>query len=155
VDSREYPTRPICGVGVIAFKGDSFLLVRRGKEPRKGEWSIPGGAIELGETARDAAIREFREETGGEIDLRDLVDVVDIFLRQADGRVRYQYVVIDYWAEWRGGILSAQSDVTDARWVLLGELDSFSLPGWTRAVIEKAVRLRNLGAGSSALSNAE
>lgn len=153
--SREYPTRPICGVGVVAFKGESFLLVRRGKEPRKGEWSIPGGAIELGETTHDAAIREFREETGGEIDLRGLVDVVDIFSRQADGRIRYHYVVIDYWAEWRGGILSAQNDVTDARWVFTSELDRFSLPRWTRVVIEKAHRLRNLGTDPSSISGAE
>lgn len=150
MDSREYPSRPICGVGVIAFDGDALLLILRGKEPRLGEWSIPGGAVELGETARDAAVREFREETGGEIELGDLVDVVDIFDRQEDGRVRFHYVVIDFWAEWHGGKMTPSSDVTDARWVLPPDLDPLALPTWTRAVIDKAIHLRNQRANSRA-----
>lgn len=142
--SREYPTRPIPGVGVIAFQGDAVLLIRRGQEPRRGEWSLPGGAIELGETARAAALREFAEECGGEIDLRGVVEVVDVRAADEVGRWRYHYVLADFWAEWRGGELHPASDAGDARWVLLAELAAFSLPPVTRAVIERAAALRRL-----------
>jgi ADP-ribose pyrophosphatase YjhB (NUDIX family) len=141
-NSREYPTHPIPGVGVIAFRENQLLLIQRGKEPRRGEWSIPGGAVELGESVRDAAVREFTEECGGEIELRDLVDVVDIFWEDDLGKLQYHYIVVDYWAEWRGGELQAKSDVMDARWVAPDDLDKYELPLWTRAVIEKAVAMR-------------
>ncbi|HZQ06268.1 MAG TPA: NUDIX hydrolase [Anaerolineae bacterium] len=141
--SREYPLHPIPGVGVIAFKDNTVLLVQRGKEPRRGEWSIPGGAVEVGETVREAALREFAEECGGDIELRDLVDVVDIFGRDDENKIRYHYIVADYWAEWRGGELYASSDVMDARWVSPDQLDEYGLPSYTRAVIEKAVQMRN------------
>ena len=142
-DSREYPTRPIPGVGVIAFQDDRLLLIQRGKEPRRGEWSIPGGAIRVGEPLRDAALREFREECGGAIELRDLVDVVDIFMRDDAGRIRYHYVVVDFWAEWTGGALTpAMDEIADARWVEPRELPAFGLPPQTIAVIEKALAAR-------------
>jgi ADP-ribose pyrophosphatase YjhB (NUDIX family) len=147
MSSREYPAFPIPGVGIVCFKGDAVLLVRRGKEPRRGEWSIPGGAVEVDETTRDAAVREFGEECGGSIALRDLVDVVDLISRDDDGRVKYHYVLIDFWAEWLGGELKASDDVMDARWVPPGELDAYGLPDWTRGVIEKAARMK------SAMSN--
>jgi ADP-ribose pyrophosphatase YjhB (NUDIX family) len=139
---REYPAHPIPGVGVIAFLDDKFLLIQRGKPPRAGAWSIPGGAVEVGEAVRDAARREFAEECGGDIELRDLVDVVDIFFEDDAGNMQYHYVVIDFWAEWRGGELQASSDVLDARWVSIAEVEQFDLPLWTRAVIEKAAALR-------------
>lgn len=140
--SREYPSFPIPGVGIVCFHHDAVLLIRRGKEPRRGEWSIPGGAVEVGEAIRDAALREFAEECGGEIELRELVDVVDLISRDENGRVRYHYALIDFWAEWRGGELRAKDDVMDARWALPQELDAYRLPTWTRAVIEKAVEMR-------------
>jgi 8-oxo-dGTP diphosphatase len=140
--SREYPAHPIPGVGVVAFRDDAVLLIRRGKEPRRGEWSIPGGAVEVGERVREAALREFREECGGgEIELRDLVEVVDIFARDADARIRYHYIVVDFWALWREGEIRAGSDVLDARWVSQGDLDEYGLPTWTRAVVDKAYLL--------------
>ncbi len=142
MSSREYPAHPIPGVGVIAFNDDKFLLIQRGKPPRAGEWSIPGGAVELGETVRDAALREFAEECGGEIELRDLVDAIDIFWQDDAGKLQYHYVVIDYWAEWRGGDLRASSDVMDARWVTLPEVAQYDLPIWTQAMIEKAIAMR-------------
>lgn len=143
MSSREYPAHPIPGVGVIAFNDDAVLLIRRGQEPRRGEWSIPGGAVEVGETVRAAAMREFAEECGGEIQLRGLVDAIDIITRDANGAVHYHYVVVDFWADWRGGELRAQSDVMDARWVNLNELATYELPQATREMIEKAVVLRN------------
>lgn len=143
--SREYPTRPICGVGVLAFKDNSVLLIQRGKEPRRGEWSIPGGAVELGERVREAALREFREECGGEIVLRDLVGVVDIFIPDGAGLLKYHYIVIDYWAEWRGGDLTMNDELLDARWVSAHELDQLGLNPATRAVVHKAFDLRRDG----------
>lgn len=142
MSSREYPAFPIPGVGVICFKNEAVLLVQRGKEPRRGEWSIPGGAVEVGETLRHAAQREFHEECGGEIELRDLVDAVDLISRDEQGRVRFHYALIDFWAEWRGGELRPSDDVLDARWVSPAELDTYNLPAWSRAVIDKAAALR-------------
>ncbi len=142
MDTRSYPARPICGVGVIAFKDDLVLLVQRGNEPRRGEWSIPGGGVELGEPVRDAAVREFAEECGGDIELRDLVDVVDIITRDPAGRVQFHYIVVDFWARWRGGTLRPASDVLDARWVKTIDLDVYGLPIWTRAAIDKAIAAR-------------
>lgn len=144
-DERSYPSRPICGVGVVAFRDDQVVLIRRGKEPRLGEWSIPGGAVELGEGVRDAARREFKEECGGEIRLRDIVDAVDIIRRDDQDRVAYHYMVVDFSADWEAGVLSPASDVIDARWVSVQELDAYSLPLWTREVIEKAVLTRRRG----------
>src|SRR5262245_22840423 len=143
MSSREYPARPVPGVGVVAFKDESVLLIQRGKEPRRGEWSIPGGAVEVGESVREAALREFREECGGEIELRELIDVVDIFSRDENGRVRYHYIVVDYWAEWQAGDPVAGSDVMAARWVPVSALEPYGLPPWTRAVIEKAATMRS------------
>jgi 8-oxo-dGTP diphosphatase len=142
MDNRSYPARPIPGVGVIAFKEDAVLLVQRGKEPRRGEWSIPGGAVEIGESLRAAAVREFAEECGGEIELREIVDAVDIITRDDAGRVKYHYVVVDFWAKWRGGTLAAASDVMAARWVKPLDLDVYGLPPWTRAAIDKALAAR-------------
>ncbi len=141
-DNRAYPARPICGVGVIAFKDDWVLLVQRGNEPRRGEWSIPGGAVELGEPLREAAAREFAEECSGEIELQDLVDAVDIMTRDEAGRVKYHYIVVDFWAKWRGGTLRPASDVLAARWVKPIDLDVYGLPSWTRAAIDKAIAAR-------------
>jgi ADP-ribose pyrophosphatase YjhB (NUDIX family) len=129
-------------VGVIAFKEEAVLLVQRGNEPRRGEWSIPGGAVELGEPVREAAVREFSEECGGEIELHDLVDAVDIMTRDDAGRIKYHYVVVDFWAKWRGGTLRPASDVMDARWVKPLDLDVYGLPPWTRAAIDKAIAAR-------------
>jgi 8-oxo-dGTP diphosphatase len=141
-DERIYPSRPICGVGVIAFWNDEVLLIRRGKEPRRGEWSIPGGAVELGESLREAATREFTEECGGNIKLGELVDAVDIITKDQDGRVEFHFVVVDFWAEWQSGTLTPGSDVTDAQWVLFRDLDAYPLPSWTRTVIDKAMGAR-------------
>ncbi len=142
MDNRTYPARPICGVGVIAFKDDMVLLIRRGKEPRRGEWSIPGGAVELGEPLREAARREFAEECGGEIELRDLVEAADIITRDETGRVKFHYVVVDFWAKWRGGTLTPSSDIVEARWVKPLDLDVYGLPPLTREAIEKAIAAR-------------
>ena len=103
---RDFPDRPIVGVGAIVFKDASVLLIRRGKPPRQGQWSLPGGAQHLGETVRAAIEREVREETGVEIAALTLVDVVDsITPDESGGRIRYHYTLVDMAAEWRAGAL--------------------------------------------------
>ncbi len=138
--SREYPTRPIPGVGVVVRKGDAVLIIQRGNPPRRGDWGIPGGAVELGETWREAAQREVREECGIEIALGDVVDAVDMIFRDDDGRVQYHYTLVDFVADYVSGDLRAATDVLDARWLPLTAVSSFELPEITRKVILKALK---------------
>lgn len=140
MERREYPTRPIAGVGVVVCKDDQVLLIRRGQPPRQGEWGIPGGALEVGETWRQAAVREVREECGIEITLGKIIDVVDIVLRDGDERVQHHYAIVDFAAEYLSGDLHAASDVLDARWVALDELSTYALPSMTRRVIRQALQ---------------
>ncbi len=139
-DSREYPTRPICGVGVVVRKGDSVLLIQRGREPRLGEWTVPGGAVELGESLRDAARREIREECGVEIELGEVVDAFEIVVHDEAGKVQYHYIVIDFAATFSAGELRPADDITDARWVTLRELGKYSLDEKTREEIVKVLK---------------
>jgi 8-oxo-dGTP diphosphatase len=135
---REYPERPIVGVGAVILDGERVLLVRRGNEPLKGEWSLPGGAVEAGETLEAAIAREVLEETGLEVDVGPLVDVLDRIRRDPDGRVRYHYVLIDFLCRPTGGTLCCASDAADAAWAALADLDRFALAPATLAMIEKA-----------------
>jgi 8-oxo-dGTP diphosphatase len=139
-ESREYPTRPICAVGAVVRKGDAILLIQRGNLPGRGDWVIPGGAVELDETWRETARREVREECGIEIEVGEIVDAIDIIVRDDAERVQYHYAIVDFAAEYVGGELHAASDALDARWVPLSELAKFPLPDKTRKVIEKAVK---------------
>jgi 8-oxo-dGTP diphosphatase len=128
---------PVPCVGVVCLKGEAVLLIRRGKPPRAGEWSLPGGRIEPGERAAEAALRELREETGVEARITGLVDVVDGLFPEA-GR---HYVLIDYAAEWLAGEPLAGDDAMEARFVPLAQVEA--LVGWgeTRRIIaEAAVR---------------
>jgi len=138
-NSREYPVHPICGVGLIVRRDDSVLLIRRGNPPRRGEWGLPGGGVELGETLSEAAAREVREECGIEIAIGDVIDAVDIMARDDAGRLRFHYIVVDLAARYVSGDLCAASDVLDARWIALTDLDTLALPAMTRAVIDKCV----------------
>ncbi len=140
--SKQQP-EPRVGVGVITLDGSRVLLIRRGKPPRMGEWSLPGGRLESGETLRACAAREVHEETGLSVFVRDLVDVVDLIDVAADGQIERQYALIDYWADVVGGSLQAGDDAADAQW---HELDAIGMIGmWDKTVdvIFKAVRLRD------------
>src|SRR5438128_12402839 len=94
--TRVFPERPIVGVGAVVLDGDRVLLVKRAHEPLKGEWSLPGGVVELGETLADALMREVLEETGVPIEIGEVVEVLDRVQRAADGRVEYHFVLVDY-----------------------------------------------------------
>ena len=130
--SREYPDRPFVGVGVVIWRDDKLLLIQRGKAPRYGSWSLPGGRQKLGETVRETALREVAEETGLAIEIIHLIDVVDAVTHDDDGRVRYHYTLVDFGAEWRDGEAVAASDAAGVRWVDPNDLDEFAL--WDETV---------------------
>ena len=142
---RHYPNRPILGVGAVVLGGGRVLLVKRAHEPLKGEWSLPGGAVDVGETLEAAVVREVREETGLDVEVGPLVEVVTRIARDADLRVEYHFVIVDYLCRWAGGILACASDAEEAEWTAIEDLDRFSLTGAARGVIMKAAILSRSG----------
>ena len=137
--SREYPERPIIGVGAVIIEGDCVLLIKRGQAPLKGEWSLPGGALELGETLEEGIRREVLEETGLLIETVDVVEVVDRISRDSEGRVQYHYVLVDYLCRVIGGSLACATDAEDASWSTVAELGPIA--PFTAEVIRKAFRM--------------
>ncbi len=123
---REFPSRPIVGVGGVVIHRNRVLLVRRGREPMKGEWSIPGGALELGETLPDAVRREIKEETGLDVEPTRILMVLDRIVNHGQ-RVKYHYVIVDFACRRTGGRLIPASDVLDARWVRREDLPRYHL----------------------------
>ena len=142
--------RPVVGVGVVVLRGSDVLLIRRAEPPRKDRWSIPGGKQERGETVRDAAHREIREETGVEIALIGLVDVVDGISRDATGAAISHYTLIDFAAEWVSGEPVAGDDAAEARWTSLENLDDYRLWSETRRIIAAAAAMRDDARGRRA-----
>ena len=136
---REYPDAPIVAVGAVVLDGNRVLLVRRGKAPLAGEWSLPGGAVELGETLEDALKRELKEETGLLVEPLRMAAVLDRIHRDGDSTVQYHYVLVDYVCRVAGGELSCASDaadVTDARWVTLEEVRRGAVAGLAAATAD-------------------
>lgn len=138
------PRSPVAAVGVVCFRADDVLLVRRGAPPLEDAWSLPGGRIEWGERAADAVLRELREETGCSAELIGLVDVVDaIFTRRSGGGAPWgHYVLIDYAARWTEGEPKPGDDARDARFFSPRELNALDLWAETRRIIEAARRMR-------------
>ena len=146
---REYPDAPIAGVGAVIVRevpggGQQVLLIRRGQEPLKGEWSLPGGAVELGETLEEAICREVLEETGLSVETVDVVQAFDRISRDAEGRVRYHYVLIDFLCRVTAGSAASEmivcaSDALEGRWAGPGDLNG--LTPLTVEVIRKAWRI--------------
>jgi len=122
---REYPQRPLVGVGAVVVDDGRVLLVRRGSEPLKGHWTLPGGALEVGESLSEGVVREVREETGLEVEPIELIEVLDRIHREGE-RVRYHYVIADYLCRVMGGKLQAASDADAVRWVERAEWNSHS-----------------------------
>ena len=137
-ENREYPDRPYVGVGVIVFRDQEVLLVKRNKEPNKGQWSIPGGRQVIGETLAEAAQRELLEETGVKVDQLLLVDVVDAIIPDVEGKIKYHYTLVDYMGQWQSGESRPGDDAQEVRWVHMNELSSYSLLGKTMNIIQKA-----------------
>jgi 8-oxo-dGTP diphosphatase len=138
---RAYPDRPIVGVGAAVIDGDRVLLVRRAHEPLIGEWSLPGGAVEIGETLREAIAREVREETGLQVEVGAIVEVLDRIVRDADQRPQFHFVLIDFVCRCTGGALACASDAADAAWVDRIDLSKYALAETAVWVIEKAFEL--------------
>jgi 8-oxo-dGTP diphosphatase len=137
-DNPARPSHPIPAVGIVCFNAlGEVLLIERGTPPRKGEWSIPGGRLEWGETAKAAALRELREETGVEAEIVGLIDVVDgIFTSRTSGETTRHYVLIDYVARHISGDPKAGDDAAQARFVALKDLHHYELWDQTLAIIE-------------------
>jgi 8-oxo-dGTP diphosphatase len=135
---RHYPEQPLVGVGAIIFKGQEVLLVRRGQEPAKGAWSLPGGLVELGETLTAALTREIAEETGLSVKILGVSAVLERLFPDPAGKIAYHYVLIDYACAYLEGELQPASDITAAQFVALTDLDRFDLAQFTLEVIRRA-----------------
>jgi 8-oxo-dGTP diphosphatase len=133
---REYPQQPLVGVGAIVVESGRVLLIKRGKAPLLGEWSIPGGMLELGETLRQGAEREAMEETGLVVRAAELLGIFDRIVPDETKRTLYHYVLIDFLCERISGDVIAGGDASDARWFRENEVEGLSLPEETRKVIQ-------------------
>lgn len=138
---RDYPERPIIGVGAVIVRDDRALLVRRATEPLLGEWSVPGGALELGEKLRDGAAREALEETGLRVEVGEVLDLFDSIFTDGDGRTQYHYVLVDFLCRPVAGEAIAGSDVSEVKWVTEKDLAALDLRGSIAEVVRKALAL--------------
>jgi 8-oxo-dGTP diphosphatase len=149
---REYPESPLVGVGAVIIHSDSdsdsqsedrieprVLLIRRGQAPLLGEWSLPGGVLECGETLRDAAVREAQEETGLVVEIVDMLGVYERVIPGNGGRVRYHYVLIDFLCRPRSGDLKAASDAAEVCWFTREELPALNLTDDANDVVHKGL----------------
>jgi 8-oxo-dGTP diphosphatase len=138
VDDRRYPKRPLVGVGALIFDGGRILMAQRGKEPLKGWWSLPGGALEIGESLADAVRREVLEETGLEIEPLRVFEIFERIIRDAEGAPEYHYVLIDYLCRVTGGVLRPGDDVCRVEWMERSVLPGIQITEGTLGVIQKA-----------------
>jgi len=136
---REYPDRPIVGVGAVIVDRGRSVLVRRATEPLRGEWSIPGGVLEIGETLRAGAEREALEETGLVVKAGEVLGVFDRVVPREHGRTRFHYVLIDFLCERISGELRAGGDAADARWVTLDDLQTIDIAEAAAGLIRRAL----------------
>jgi ADP-ribose pyrophosphatase YjhB (NUDIX family) len=132
--AREYPDRPVVGVGGVVVQDGRALIVKRAHEPRKGEWSLPGGLVELGETLAEAARREIKEETGLDVEVSEVLEVFDR-VHRLEGRVRYHFVIVDYLCRPMDGTLQAGDDAEAVAWVTADEIASYGVNEFATRVI--------------------
>ena len=137
--AREYPAHPVVGVGAVIVRDAHGLIVKRGHEPRQGEWSLPGGLLNLGESLTDAVRREVKEETGLDVQLGPIVETFDRIHRDADGRIRYHFVIVDYVCWSASGEAVAGSDADDVEWVTAAEVERYGLSAHAKAVFLKGL----------------
>ncbi len=147
---REYPPRPIVGIGAVIARDGLVLLARRGSEPGRNKWSVPGGLVELGETVEETIVREVKEETNLDVEVDSLVDVVNNLVRDAEGKLRYHFVILDFFAKVKGGSLRAGSDLLEVKWVPLDQVEYFDLTGTFREFLARnQERLRQFSTDKS------
>jgi mutator protein MutT len=142
---RFYPTQPVVGVGAVIIRDGKILLEKRRSEPAKGKWSIPGGLVELGESAEQAVIREVKEETGLEVEKPELIDVINNISLDENGKIKYHFVIIDYFVRLKGGELKAADDAEELRWIALDEAEKYDLTKTLRAFLQRnRIKLQKL-----------
>ena len=135
---REYPRFPIVGVGVLVIRDKAVLLIKRGNPPSAGKWTIPGGLVELGERTEEAAIRELKEECNIAVKIEEIIDVFDYIEHDSDGKIKFHYVIIDYFGRYISGELRPGGDVIAAEWINYDTLGSCDIPEKTVVFIRKA-----------------
>lgn len=140
--AREYPAAPVAAVGGVVLQGDAVLLVKRAFPPRQGEWSLPGGQLELGESLTEGVAREVFEETGLRVDVGPVVEVFDRVHRDEAGRIRFHFVIVDFLCRAVGGALRAGDDAAEVRWVPHDQVGALGVNAFAAAVIARAFHLR-------------
>lgn len=140
--AREYPAAPVAAVGGVVLEGDAVLLVKRAFPPRQGEWSLPGGQLELGESLTEGVAREVFEETGLRVDVGPVVEVFDRVHRDASGGIRFHFVIVDFLCRVVGGALRAGDDAAEVRWVRHDQVGALGVNAFAAAVITRAFHLR-------------
>jgi ADP-ribose pyrophosphatase YjhB (NUDIX family) len=141
---REYPQNPIIAVGGVIFHGQTVLLVKRDREPARGQWSLPGGVVELGETLKEALMREIMEEVSIKIKIEGLVRIMDRIESDHEDRIRFHYVIVDYWGWKVSGEPRAASDISDARFVSLEQAQEMGVHSDVEETIRMALELREV-----------
>ena len=141
---KEYPEHPMVGVGAIIVQDGKILIVRRGSEPGKGKWSVPGGLVELGETVEQAVVREVREECGLDVEVDKLIDIVDSMTFDKNGRLKYHFIILDFFVKIKGGKLRPGDDAKEALWVSLEEVENYDLTKTFKEFLKRNMeKLRN------------
>ena len=134
---RLYPNQPVVGIGAVMICNGKILLEKRRSEPGRGKWSIPGGLVELGESIEQTVVREVKEETSLEVENPELIDVVNYITMDEIGKIKYHFVMVDYFVKLRGGTLKAADDAAELRWVTLGEVEKYDLTKTFRAFFQR------------------
>lgn len=142
--NRKYPDRPFVGVGAVIFAGETVLLARRANEPSKGQWSLPGGGVELGETLLDAIRRELLEEASVEVELGGIIDVFDRIVRTTEDRILYHYVIVDYWGRLLSGRPSAGSDASEVMLVPVEDIGKLEIGRQVKRTIMRGLEMRRI-----------
>ena len=143
MSKREYPDRPVVGIGAVVIRDGKVLLIRRGVAPGRGLWAVPGGSLELGETLQQGAEREILEETGITIHAREPIYAFDFFERDPDGRIRFHFVIVDLAADYIRGDVKGADDALEARWLAPGDLDHLPVSKNTLKLLQAAGFIKN------------
>jgi ADP-ribose pyrophosphatase len=143
MSKREYPDRPVVGVGAVVIRNGKVLLIKRGVSPSRGLWAVPGGSLELGETLQQGAEREILEETGITIRAREPIYAFDFFERDPDGRIRFHFVIVDLAADYIRGDVKGADDALEARWLAPGDLDHLPVSKNTLKLLQSVGFIKN------------